>query len=94
MYFRTVSFKATPGRKSEIVAIADKFVPLIKSQEGNQGCKFLIDDEAGEYGMIINWDTQEHAEAAKAVVGPQLIPMLGEIASGPVSINLYEVYEP
>ena len=94
MYIRLVTFKASPGKKIEVVRIADKFIPLIKSQEGNQGCKFIIDDELGEYGMVISWDTKEHADAAKAIVGPLLIPLLEEIAGNPVVMNFYEVYEP
>lgn len=94
MYIRLVTFKASPGKKSELIMIADKFVPLIKSQKGNDGCKFIIDDESGEYGMVIKWDTKEHADAAKAIVGPQLMPILNEIAGKPVDVKLYEVYEP
>jgi quinol monooxygenase YgiN len=92
MYIRLVTFQAAPGKKSEVAAIADQFIPHIKAKPGNRSCHFLMDDEAGEYGMVIFWDTKENADAAKAAIGPQLIPMLEAMASGPVKITLYEAY--
>ena len=93
MYIRLVTFKAAPGKRSEITAIADKFIPLIKAKPGNKGCQFIMDDETDEYGMVIFWDTKENAEAAKAATGPELLPMLHAIATEPVKIKLYEAYE-
>src|SRR5678815_3674341 len=75
------------------VSRADKFIPLIKAKPGNKGCQFLMDDETDEYGMVIFWDTKENAEAAKAAIGPELVPMLHAIATEPVKIKLYEAYE-
>ena len=93
MYIRLVTFKAAPGKKSEVTSIADKFIPLIKAKLGNKGCQFLMGEETDEYGMVIFWDTKENAEAAKAAIGPELIPMLHAMATEPLNIKLYEAYE-
>jgi hypothetical protein len=42
--------------------------------------------------MVIFWDTKENADAAKAAIGPELLPMLHAISTEPVNIKLYEAY--
>lgn len=94
MYIRIVNFRSAPGKKPEIQRIADKFVPLIRAQKGCQGCKFIFENEKGEYGLVVTWDSKASADAARVVIGPQLIPELEAIAEGELSIGLYEAYEP
>ena len=94
MYVRLVMFTLGPGERSTAEKLADELVPAIKAQKGCNTCKFITDDEVGEYGIVVLWDSKEDAEAAAGVIGPRLQTALADIVKGPPSIRLYQVYEP
>ena len=94
MYARLVRFTLGPGARSAAEKVADEFVPAIRAQKGCKECVFIGDDEDGEYGMVVLWDTKEEADAAAAVIGPRLASTLAEIVKEPASMRLFEVYEP
>jgi hypothetical protein len=93
MYKRLVTFKASKEKEAEIKEIGKKYIPMIESQPGCKGCKFLLDGDGGNYGMLIAWENPELAAKAKALIGPELIPLFQKVAEGEVSIILYEVYD-
>lgn len=92
-YARLTLFNLGPGQRSKAEALAEEMVPLVKAQPGNEGATFLIDEENGEYGAFLLWDTKEHGEAAKEKMLPILMSKIGDIMKGPPSLKLYEVYE-
>ncbi len=92
-YARLNLFTLGPGTRAAAEALADEMVPLVKAQPGNQGVTFLMDEENGEYGALILFDTKEHADAAKEKMFPILMSKIGEIVKGPPSLKLFEVYE-
>ena len=94
MYVRLVLFTLGPGERSTAEKIADEIVPAIRAQKGCNTCKFFTDDEVGEYGIVVLWDSKEDADAASSVISPRLKPALADIVKEPPSIRLYEVYEP
>ncbi len=94
MYLRLVRFSLGPGARSSAEAIADEFVPAIKAQNGCSECMFITDDDAGEYGIVVHWDSKEDADAAAPVIGPRLSSALAEVSDEPADIRLFEVYEP
>lgn len=94
MHVRIVNFSLEPGSRSTAEKLADEIVPAIRAQNGCDKCLFLIDDEAGEYGFIVLWDSKEDAGAAAAVIGPKLTEALSGITKMPDSRQLFEVYEP
>ena len=94
MYLRLVRFRLGPGSQSSAEKIADEFVPEIKAQNGCSECVFITDDDAGEYGIVVHWDSKEDADAAAGVIGPRLSSALAEISEEPASMQLFEVYEP
>jgi quinol monooxygenase YgiN len=94
MYIRLVNFKLKPGNKSEVMKIADEFVPAIKSQKGCADCRFIMDEETSEYGFVVLWKTKQDADAASDIIGPRLIPKINKISVEPVKIHLYQAYEP
>ena len=94
MYVRLVQFTLGPGARSTAEKLADEFVPIIRAQQGCHTCNFISDDENGDYGIVVLWDSKEDANAATAIISPRLQPALAEVVKAPPSIRLYEVYEP
>jgi hypothetical protein len=91
MYIRLVQFNLGTGKRSEAEAIADKIVPAIRSQKGCDRCEFIVDDAAGDYGMVVVWESKQAADAAFLVINPILTSALAGIKP---STRLFEVYEP
>ena len=94
MYLRLVRFSLGPGSRSSAEKIADEFVPAIKAQNGCSECMFITDDDAGEYGIVVHWGSQEDANTAAPVIGPRLASALAEVSEEPADIRLFEIYEP
>ncbi len=94
MYARIVLFTLGSGMRSTAEAIADELIPAIKAQQGCDAAMSLIDDEAGEYGLVVLWASKEDAEVAAKLMGPRLRSALEGVATEPPTIRLMEVYEP
>ncbi len=94
MYARIVLFTLGSGMRSTAEAIADELIPAIKAQQGCDAAMSLIDDEGGEYGLVVLWTSKEDAEVAAKVMGPRLRSALEGVATEPPTIRLMEVYEP
>jgi hypothetical protein len=92
MYIRLVQFNLGTGKRSAAEAIADKIVPAIRAQQGCDRCEFIADEAAGDYGIVVLWESKQAADAAALVISPILMPALAG-AKG-TSIRLFEVYEP
>ena len=90
---RLVQFNLGPNRAAEAQTIAKKIVPAIRAQPGCERCEFFADDETGDYGMVVLWASKPAADAAAAVIGPQLLPAVASAGATP-NIRLFSVYEP
>ena len=93
MNIRLDQFSLGPGKRSAAEKIADKVVPTIRAQKGCDRCEFFADNEAGDYGIVVLWASEQAADAAASVIGPILMPALAE-AKGEPNIRLFDVYEP
>jgi quinol monooxygenase YgiN len=93
-YARIVLFTLGAGQRETAKQIADELLPDIKAHDGCQAAMSVIDDEAGEYGLLVLWKTKDDAEAASKVIGPRLSAALQDVAKGPATMRLMEVYEP
>ncbi len=94
MYARLTLFTLGPGMRSTAEKIIAEMNPKVKARKGFKSINFLGDDEAGEYGAFILWETKEDAEAAKEALFPILQSRLTGIAKGPPTLKLFEVIEP
>ena len=94
MYIRLVQFNLGPRNGAAAKELADVFIPKISAQQGCQSVVMMMDDEAGDYGLVIHWESEADATAAAAVIGPQLMPAIAKIATAEASVRLYEVYDP
>jgi len=94
MYLRLVRITLEPGSRSAAQKLADEFVPAIKDQNGCNECVFFADDNAGDYGIVVLWNSKEDAEAAAPVIGPRLAQAISEVSDEPANIKLFEVFEP
>ncbi len=93
MNMRLVQFSLGPGFRSVAEGIADEVVPAIRARKGCIRCEFYADNGAGDYGMIVLWESEKAADAAASVIGPILMPALAKAKASP-SIRLFSVYEP
>ena len=93
-YARLVLFTLGPGMRSTAEEVADTMIPKVREREGFRNVTFLEDDEAGEYGVFILWDSKEHAEASKEALFPVLLEALSDKVKSPPALKLFEVYEP
>ena len=71
MFLRLVRFTLTESGRPKAQGMADDLVANIKQQPGCISATFFASDD-GESGLCVLWDTQEHANAAAAVIGPRL----------------------
>ena len=93
MYVRLVRFTFGPGKHSAAEDLANKLVPAIDAQKGCNSVALFGDATDGEYGLVVMWESKEDAEAAAAVIGPQLQQGLAGNVQGPPDIRLFEVIE-
>jgi hypothetical protein len=93
MKLRLVQFSLGPGFRPVAEGIADKVVPAIRAQKGCIRCEFYSDNGAGDYGMIVLWESEQAADAAASVIGPILMPALAQ-ANAKQTIRLFDTYEP
>lgn len=94
MYIRLVQFNLGPGNEAAAKELADTFMPKIRAQQGCQSVVMIMDDKAGDYGLVIHWDSEDDANAAAQVIGPEMMPAIAEIATAAATVQLYEVYDP
>jgi heme-degrading monooxygenase HmoA len=80
--------------RSAAEEILEEMSPRVKARNGFRSVNFLSDDEAGEYGAFVLWETKEDAEVAKEALLPILQSKLTGIAKSPPTIRLFEVIEP
>ncbi len=94
MYARLVLFTLGPGMRSKAEEITSEMNLKVKARKGFKNVNFLGDDEAGEYGAFVLWETKEDAEAGKEALFPILQSKLAGIAKGLPTLKLFEVLEP
>ena len=94
MYIRLVQFNLGPRNEAAAKELADVYMPKITAQHGCQSVVMIMDDEAGDYGLVIHWESEADATAAAAVIGPEMMPAIAAKATAEASVRLYEVYDP
>ena len=64
--------------------MADDLISAIKQQPGCMSAAFFGGGDDGENGLCVLWDSQEHADAAAAIIRPKLDQHLrGNISAQP-----------
>ena len=91
MYVRLVRFSFGPGKEEAINELAHDLIPAISAQPGCKGALCFGDKASGDYGLFVQWDSKEHADAASAVIGPRLSQHLAGNVQGQSDIHLFEV---
>ena len=94
MYAQLSMIILGPGTRSAAEKLADQFAPALKTLKGFKRVTFIGDETVGEYGSLSLWESKEDAEAAAAVVRPQLEQAVSGIAKAPPTRRFFEVYEP
>lgn len=94
MYANLVLFTLGPGTRPTAEKLIAKMDPTISALKGYKGITYLGNDEAGQYGALSVWETEEDAEAGFQNAFPQLKQALEGIATEPPTRRLFEVIEP
>ena len=94
MYAQLLIITLGPGTRSAAEKLADQFAPALRTLKGFKGVTFIGDETAGEYGSLSLWESKEDAEAAAAIIRPQLEQAMSGIAKAPLTRRFFEVYEP
>lgn len=91
MFLRLVRFTLSGGNRSGAQAIASDLIPAIKQQPGCQSVVFFGGGDDGECGLCVLWDSQEHADAAAAIISPRLQQHVAGKVNGPPEARLFPV---
>ena len=94
MYARYLKFKADPSKRSEVEALADRAFAIAKQQQGFISIHFIISSDESEYGSFSLWESKNDAETGGTAIRSETATTLGELASTPPTIDVYEVYKP
>ncbi len=93
MFVRLVRFSFGPGKHAAAESLAKDLVPQISQQAGCKGVTCFGDQADGEYGLYVLWESQEAADAAASVIGPQLSKHMSGNVQGAPDIRLFPVIE-
>lgn len=91
MYARLVRFSLAPGKHAAAQAIADDLAPQIASQPGNRGVTVFGDEDAGQFGLFVLWESLENAMEASALMSPKLNAHLEGNIQGPLDVHVFKV---
>jgi hypothetical protein len=90
-YMRLVRFTLSPAGRSQAQPMADDLIAAIKEQPGCADATFFGGGADGECGLCVHWDSQEHADAAAAIISPRLMQHLSGNIVGQAEIRLFPV---
>jgi hypothetical protein len=91
MYARLVQFTLGPGTRPTADALMGQFGPALQARTGFKGVHFIGEEESGQYGAFILWESKGAAEAAYEAIQPKLQDAIkGLVEEQPVN-PLYEV---
>ena len=91
-YARLVMLNLGSGMRTNALKILSEMEPLTEAKQGFEKIYAFGNDDTGEYGAFILWDTKEAAEATKDALLPVLKSKTSGIAKSPPDEKLFEVY--
>lgn len=91
MFLRLVRFTLSDGGRPKAEVMASDLIPAIKQQPGCLSAAFFGGGGDGDSGICVFWDTQEHANAAAAVISPRLEQHLTGNVVAPPERRLFPV---
>jgi quinol monooxygenase YgiN len=94
MKLRLFQFSLDSGNQSAAEDLAKEIVPAIRALAGCERCAFFADNEEGDYGLAVFWESQEAADDAAAVISPILMKAISAADGTVHSRRLFDIYEP
>ena len=91
MYANWVTFNLGAGKRQQVEEMGKKFRPALEKMKGFESVMFLGNDETGEYGALVTWETKEDAETAFQAMFPQLQDAVKGLVKEPPRRVLFEV---
>ena len=72
MHVRLVRFSVSQGATAAADAVKANVLPTIREQFRLGSMTFFGDEVEGEYGIVIVWESEDHANTAAISVVPKL----------------------
>lgn len=94
MYARYFTFKAKPGVRSEVEALADQVFGFMKSLRGFVSVHFVVSEDESVYGTFSLWESKQDADSAGETLRSRTREALEELAAEPPTQRVFEVYKP
>lgn len=94
MYARYFRFKARPGVRGDVEALADQMFVYIKTLKGFVSVHFLVSEDGNEYGTFSLWESREDAESAGELLRARSSDALQSLTAEPPTQQVLEVYKP
>lgn len=94
MYARHFIFKAHPGKRPEVEALADQAFGFMKSLQGFVSAHFLVSEDEGTFGTFSLWESKQAAESAGESLRSKTSDILEKLAAEPPSQRIFEIYKP
>ena len=91
MFVRLVRFTCNPGEHEAAQKVADELTPVISEQPGCGGVWAFGDETSSDYGLVVIWDTEQHANSAAQLVRPKMDELLSGRLKEPIEARLYPV---
>ena len=91
MYARLVLFTLGPGTRSTADTLMNQFGTALKNQKGFIKGHFIGDDETGQYGSFVVWESRKDGEAAAEDLFPKMQESLKSLAEEQPQFPLFEV---
>jgi heme-degrading monooxygenase HmoA len=91
MHARLVRFSLPPEKASVARAMAEDLPGRIAALPGCRSVTVFGDDEEGQYGIFVLWDSDVEANAAALVISPHLMGHLQGNVSGAPEMRLFPV---
>lgn len=94
MYARLLLFTIDPNKSWSMQDVVTKLDGLLKKRRGFKGATYLCDDELGEYGALVLWESPEDAVAARNPFLLRFKQVVDGLLKEPIWYPLFEVVEP
>jgi hypothetical protein len=91
MYARLVRFSLGPDNTDVARTVAVELTPKITDMPGCRGVTVFGNDEDGECGLFVLWDSEAEANAAAGIIRPQLDGLIGPHIQDAPDARLFRV---
>ena len=94
MYATFTLMPVKSGMREKYEKVADNQFSFAQGLKGFISATYLFNPEGSECGGFMIWESKEDADAAWAIAGPKIQEAMADLATGPPTRKVFDVYEP